>query len=68
MLRDDHGNYFATIEKAKFFEHKKHDMQKAIEIVNEALNHPSFKTISERNALEHRITRLKSRTVTRESP
>lgn len=68
MLRDDHGNFFATIEKAKYFEHKKHDMQKAIEIVNEALNHPSFKTISERNALEHRITRLKSRTVTKEIP
>jgi hypothetical protein len=66
MLRDDPGNFFATVEMAKYFEHKKHDVQKAIAIVNEALKHPSFKTISERSALEHRITRLKSRTVTKE--
>jgi uncharacterized protein YprB with RNaseH-like and TPR domain len=68
MLRDDPGNFFAAVEMAKFLEHKKHDVPKALEIVDEALNHPSFKTISEKNALEQRITRLKSRTVTKECP
>jgi tetratricopeptide (TPR) repeat protein len=64
MLRDDPGNFFATEEMAKCFEHRKHDLPKAINIVTHALNLSSFKSISEKNALEHRITRLKSRIVT----
>ncbi len=61
MLHDDPGNIFALEEMAKYFEHRKHDLPKAIECVNKALNNTYAMTISERNALAHRLNRLKSR-------
>jgi uncharacterized protein YprB with RNaseH-like and TPR domain len=63
MLLDDPGNFFATEEMAKCFEHRKHDLPKAIDIVIKALNNSCVKTISERNILSLRLKRLKSRMV-----
>jgi hypothetical protein len=61
MIHDDPGNIFALEEMAKYFEHKKHDLPKAIDCVNRALYNTYVKTISERNVLAHRLKRLKSR-------
>jgi hypothetical protein len=61
MLHNDPGNIFALEEMAKYFEHKKHDLPKAIDCVNRALYNTYVKTISERNVLAHRLKRLKSR-------
>jgi len=67
MLLDDPGDFFAWEETAKYYEHKKHDFPKAIDVVNKALNLSRFNTISERNAFLHRLRRLKSRTDTTNS-
>lgn len=67
MLLNDPGNFTAAEEMAKYFEHREHDLPKAINIVNEALNLSSYKTITERNALAHRLKRLKNRMITTHS-
>jgi len=61
MLLDDPVSYFAAAELAKWYEHRKHDYEKAIDIVSKALTLSGLKTIEERNSLVHRLNRLKSR-------
>ena len=61
ILTDDPGNFFAVEELAKWFEHKRHDFKKAVDIVSNALDLPYFKITTEREALVHRLERLKSR-------
>jgi hypothetical protein len=61
ILVDDPGNYFAVAELAKWFEHKCRDFKKAIDVVSKALNLPYLKTTAEKEALIHRLERLKSR-------
>jgi tetratricopeptide (TPR) repeat protein len=62
ILMDDPGNYFAVEELAKWFEHKCRDFKKAIDVVSKALNLPYLKTAAEKEALIHRLERLKGRT------
>ena len=62
ILMDDPGNYFAVEELAKWFEHKCRDFKKAIDVVSKALNLPYLKTMAEKEALHHRLERLKGRT------
>jgi len=64
MLLDDPGNFFATEEMAKYFEHRRHDVPKAIDIINKSLNNSCVKATSQRNTLSLRLKRLKSRMVT----
>jgi len=61
MLSDDPGNVFAVVELSKLFEHKIHDFESAIDILNKALGCSSYKTHEEYEALIHRLNRLKSR-------
>ena len=61
ILADDPGNFFAVAELAKWFEHKCHDFKKASDIVSKALSLPYFKTTAEKEALDHRVQRLKGR-------
>ena len=63
ILADDPGNYFAVEELAKWFEHKCRDFKKAIDVVSEALNPPYLRTTAEKEALIHRLERLKGRAV-----
>jgi len=58
---EDPGNFFAVEELAKCFEHKCHDFNKAIDVVSKALSLPYFKTTAEKEALDHRLQRLKAR-------
>ncbi len=61
ILRDEPGNLFAREEMAKYFEHRKHDFKKAIDMVDEALTRSAVKTNMEKDALAHRLKRLRSR-------
>jgi hypothetical protein len=61
MFLDDPGSYFAAAELAKWYEHRKHDYEKAIDIVSKTLTLSGLKTSEERNSLLHRLNRLKSR-------
>ena len=62
ILMDNPGNYFAVEELAKWFEHKCRDFKKAIDVVSKALNLPYLKPVAEKEALIHRLERLKGRT------
>lgn len=61
ILFDDPGNFFAANELAKYLEHKQRNFEKAIQIISGVLRLPHSQTASERDALVHRLKRLKSR-------
>ncbi len=61
MLLSNPGNFFAVEEMAKYLEHRRRDFKKAIDIINEALSLSHPQAALERDALAHRLRRLKSR-------
>jgi len=61
MLENDPENVFAAEELAKWFEHRAHDFHGAINIVSGILK-SSRLSILERDALTHRLCRLRNRT------
>jgi len=61
MLLDDPGNFFAADELAKYLEHRQRNFEKAIQIICEALRFHRSKTASEKDALLHRLRRLRGR-------
>jgi uncharacterized protein len=61
ILFDDPANFFAADELAKYLEHRQRNFEKAIEIISGVLRLPHSKTASEKDALVHRLKRLRSR-------
>lgn len=61
MITDRPGDIFSSEELAKWYEHKKHDFKKAINIVNQALNQTRHIGGLERETLMHRLKRLQIR-------
>lgn len=61
MLKDDPGNFFAAEELAKWYEHRAHEPRKAIEVINRLVGNKRKLNNEERDSLDKRLGRLKSR-------
>ena len=61
ILLDDPANFFAADELAKYLEHRRRNFEKAIQIISGVLSLPHSKTASEKDALLHRLKRLRGR-------
>jgi len=59
MIADDPADFFATEELSKWYEHKKHNFEKAHLLVNQALCQSQNMTALERESLNHRLKRLR---------
>lgn len=61
MMIDDPFDFFATVELAKWFEHREHDFKSALNVVRKALSQSGNINIIERESLNHRLNRLQIR-------
>jgi len=58
MIVSDPGDVFAAQELAKYLEHRVHDFEGAIRIVQDILGDPPGLSVDIRSAFEYRLTRL----------
>lgn len=58
MIRHDPGDLFALIELAKWYEHRAHDLERAVALTNQALSYAGKDGEISREELEHRLCRL----------
>lgn len=61
MILDDPGDIYGTEELAKFYEHKKHDFNRALDLVHRLLSRSGHINRVERESLNHRFNRLRKR-------
>ncbi|HEU20628.1 MAG TPA: hypothetical protein ENO00_14820 [Deltaproteobacteria bacterium] len=61
MIAGDHGNVFAAVELAKWYEHRENDYTRALSLINQILPEACHLSQSDRDGLMYRLNRLKRR-------